>query len=204
MLPNQLTPESFAAYPAEARQLAVQQIALLQRLPLAFLPLLLRELIVYDWKFPAERADLARQFTYLGTLAAGETHRGQGARAHSEPERAGQCWPRPAAARAAGQSSRGGAPVACILGAAPSSNRVTILLPEGGHHRVFDWGAVRRRDLGAEAGQQLKLVHLWVSSSCWVVAGLRSASCLRSRCRARLIRDWTVPSGTPVAVAICS
>jgi hypothetical protein len=33
--------------------------------------LLLRELIVYDWKFPAERADLARQFTYLGTLAAG-------------------------------------------------------------------------------------------------------------------------------------
>jgi hypothetical protein len=45
--------------------------------------------------------------------------------------------------------------VACILGAVPSSNRVTILLPEGGHHGVFDWGAVRRRDLGAEAGQQL-------------------------------------------------
>jgi hypothetical protein len=71
MLPNQLSPDSFAAYPPEARQLAVKQIALLQRLPLAFLPLLLRELIVYDWKFPAERADLGRQFTYLGTLAAG-------------------------------------------------------------------------------------------------------------------------------------
>lgn len=71
MLPNQLTPASFAAYPPEARQLAVQQIALLRRLPLAFLPLLLRELIVYDWKFPAERADLTRQFTYLGALAAG-------------------------------------------------------------------------------------------------------------------------------------
>ena len=65
MLPNQLTPGSFAAYPPEARSLAVKQIALLQRLPLAFLPLLLRELIVYDWKFPAERADLGRQFTYL-------------------------------------------------------------------------------------------------------------------------------------------
>jgi hypothetical protein len=71
MLPNQLASSSFAAYPPEARQLAVKQIALLQRLPLAFLPLLLRELIVYDWKFPAERADLGRQFTYLGTLAAG-------------------------------------------------------------------------------------------------------------------------------------
>jgi hypothetical protein len=71
MLPHELTPASFAAYPLEARQLAVKQIALLQRLPLAFLPLLLRELIVYDWKFPAERADLGRQFTYLGTLAAG-------------------------------------------------------------------------------------------------------------------------------------
>src|SRR5580698_6019484 len=71
MLPDQLTPGSFAAYPPEARQLAVKQIGLLQRLPLAFLPLLLRELIVYDWKFPAERADLERQFTYLGTLAPG-------------------------------------------------------------------------------------------------------------------------------------
>jgi hypothetical protein len=71
MLPNQLNPDSFAGYPTEARSLAVKQIALLRRLPLAFLPLLLRELIVYDWKFPAERADLGRQFTYLGTLAAG-------------------------------------------------------------------------------------------------------------------------------------
>jgi hypothetical protein len=41
------------------------------------------------------------------------------------------------------------------LGAAPSSNQVTILLQEGGHHLEFDWGAGRRRDLGAEAGQQL-------------------------------------------------
>jgi hypothetical protein len=65
MLPEQLTPASFSAYPPEARQIAVSQIALLRRLPLAFLPLLLRELIVYDWKFPAERADLDRQFAYL-------------------------------------------------------------------------------------------------------------------------------------------
>ncbi|MDR3701129.1 MAG: hypothetical protein P4L56_15895 [Candidatus Sulfopaludibacter sp.] len=71
MLPNQLSAASFAGYPPEARQLAVKRLALLQRLPLAFLPLLLRELIVYDWKFPAERGDFVRQFTYLGSLADG-------------------------------------------------------------------------------------------------------------------------------------
>ncbi len=72
MLPDQLSAGSFNVYPPEARQLAIKQIALLQRLPLAFLPLLLRELIVYDWKFPAERTDLDRQFSYLGTLSAGQ------------------------------------------------------------------------------------------------------------------------------------
>lgn len=69
MLPAELSPQSFAQYPPEARQLATRQIALLRRLPLAFLPLLLRELIVYDWKFPAERTELDRQFRYLGELA---------------------------------------------------------------------------------------------------------------------------------------
>ena len=68
MLPEQLTPASFAAYPPQARRVATQNIAILQRLPLAFAPLLLRELIVYDWKFPAERADLDRQFEYLRRL----------------------------------------------------------------------------------------------------------------------------------------
>ena len=71
MLPDQLTPESFAGYPPQARELAIRRIAILRRLPLAFVPLLLRELIVYDWKFPAERVDLDRQFTYLGGLAPG-------------------------------------------------------------------------------------------------------------------------------------
>jgi hypothetical protein len=69
MLPNQLTADSFAGYPPEAKQLATKQIGLLQRLPLAFVPLLLRELIVYDWKFPAERIDLDRQFAYLAQPA---------------------------------------------------------------------------------------------------------------------------------------
>ena len=47
-----------------------QQSPLLQQLPLAFLPLLLREVIVYDWKFPAERDEIDRQFRYLASLTA--------------------------------------------------------------------------------------------------------------------------------------
>jgi len=69
MLPNQLTAESFARYPEEARKSAAGQIDLLRRLPLGFVPLLLRELIVYDWKFPAERRDLDRQFAWLRSLS---------------------------------------------------------------------------------------------------------------------------------------
>jgi hypothetical protein len=94
MLPNQLTPGSFAGYPTEARQLAVKQIALLQRLPLAFVPLLLRELIVYDWKFPSERADLDRQFTYLGSLtpSALETAMSAFARLKLSPELERMDW----------------------------------------------------------------------------------------------------------------
>src|SRR5437588_290337 len=69
MLPNQLVAESFAGYPAEARRIAASHTGLLRRLPLGFVPLLLRELIVYDWKFPAERTDLDRQFAYLTSLS---------------------------------------------------------------------------------------------------------------------------------------
>jgi hypothetical protein len=72
MLPNQLAIENFSGYPPEARRVAASQIPILRRLPLSFVPLLLRELIVYDWKFPAERKDLDRQFKYLASLPAGE------------------------------------------------------------------------------------------------------------------------------------
>jgi hypothetical protein len=68
MLPSQLTPERFNGYPPEAKQAAITHLALLRQLPLAFVPLLLRELIAYDWKFPAERAELDRQLHYLSSL----------------------------------------------------------------------------------------------------------------------------------------
>ena len=69
MLPSQLKPENFSAYPPQARQYAVDHLALLQQLPESFVPLLLREMIAYDWKFPAERKDLDRQLEYLGSLS---------------------------------------------------------------------------------------------------------------------------------------
>lgn len=69
MLPSQLKVEKFKTYPPQARQLAADHIALLQQSPESFVPLLLREMIVYDWKFPAERKDLDRQLAYLGSLS---------------------------------------------------------------------------------------------------------------------------------------
>ena len=68
MLPAALTPDAFKGYQPEARRLATERIELLKRMPLAFAPLLLREVIVYDWKFPAERRDIDRQFDYLARL----------------------------------------------------------------------------------------------------------------------------------------
>jgi hypothetical protein len=63
-----LSSERFRSYPPHARQVADQNLTLLEQLPLAFLPLLLRELITYDWKFPAERDEIDRQFRYLHGL----------------------------------------------------------------------------------------------------------------------------------------
>ncbi len=68
MLPAQLTAASFSAYAPEARALAVRNLTILNALPLSFLPLLLRELMAYDWRFPAERLDLDQQFRYLNSL----------------------------------------------------------------------------------------------------------------------------------------
>src|SRR6202041_3953298 len=70
MLARPIQAEQFQSYPPQAKQIATSNISLLQQLPLAFLPLLLREVIVYDWKFPAERDEIDRQSRYLGGLTA--------------------------------------------------------------------------------------------------------------------------------------
>src|ERR1700748_3232592 len=68
MLVQQLRSEQFHSYPPQAQRIAAPTLSLLQQLPPAFLPLLLREIIVYDWKFPAERDEIDRQIRYLGGL----------------------------------------------------------------------------------------------------------------------------------------
>jgi hypothetical protein len=70
MIVQQLREQQFQDYPPAARKVATSHIGLLQQLPLAFLPLLLREVIAYDWKFPAEQDEIDRQFRYLGSLTA--------------------------------------------------------------------------------------------------------------------------------------
>jgi len=70
MLPRDLKPEQFSGYPPEARKLVVHYIAALQRLPLSFLPSLLREAVEYDYKFPPERRALERELANLNSLPA--------------------------------------------------------------------------------------------------------------------------------------
>ncbi|HZQ53848.1 MAG TPA: hypothetical protein VFB14_16720 [Bryobacteraceae bacterium] len=70
MLPSALRAKHFNGYPPEAKQLIISHLALLQQLPLSLVPLLLREAIEYDWKFPAERRALDHQLAYLAGLSA--------------------------------------------------------------------------------------------------------------------------------------
>jgi hypothetical protein len=55
---RRITPEALAKYPSEARALAGEHIGLLQRLPAAFLPILLLQIKQFDYSFPAERKKL--------------------------------------------------------------------------------------------------------------------------------------------------
>ena len=72
MLPRDLKPEQFAGYPPEARKLVGNYLGILRQLPLSFLPSLLRELIDYDFKFPAERKAREKELANLGSLSVGE------------------------------------------------------------------------------------------------------------------------------------
>jgi hypothetical protein len=73
MLPADLKAEQFSGYPPEARKLALNYLDTFQRLPLSFLPNLLREVIDYDFKFPAERTALEKELANLHALSAEET-----------------------------------------------------------------------------------------------------------------------------------
>jgi hypothetical protein len=68
MLPSAIKAEQFAGYPPDARKLAVAHLSALQQLPLSFAPILLREVIDYDFKFPAERAAIDQELATLSSL----------------------------------------------------------------------------------------------------------------------------------------
>jgi hypothetical protein len=69
MLPRDLKAEQFAGYPPEARRLVVAHLDALRQLPLSIAPSLLREVIDYDFKFPAERAAIDRELANLSSLS---------------------------------------------------------------------------------------------------------------------------------------
>jgi hypothetical protein len=69
MLPRDLKAAQFAGYPPQARALAVAHLAALQQLPLSFVPSLLREVIDYDYKFPAERGAIDKELANLSSLS---------------------------------------------------------------------------------------------------------------------------------------
>jgi hypothetical protein len=69
MLPPELKPEQFSGYPPEAKKLVTNYLRALQKLPLSFVPSLLREAIEYDFKFPAERRHLDRELANLDSLS---------------------------------------------------------------------------------------------------------------------------------------
>jgi len=68
MLPRNLASDRFGSYPPLAKKLAVAHLASLERLPLSFLPGLLRELIEYDFKFPVERTAIEKELAILESL----------------------------------------------------------------------------------------------------------------------------------------
>ena len=75
MQPGDLNASSFLQYPPRARALAVRELPSLRQLPLTLAPILLRELISYDWKLPGERAELNKQFLFLNALTQHERSR---------------------------------------------------------------------------------------------------------------------------------
>src|SRR5882762_6500558 len=74
MQPTDLTSQTFAGYPPQAREAAVAKLDLLRRLPMPLVPILLREIIAYDWKFPSERRELDAHLAYLGSLTPTALH----------------------------------------------------------------------------------------------------------------------------------
>jgi hypothetical protein len=74
MLPRDLKTEQFAGYPPQAREVVAAHLGALQQLPLSFLPSLLREVIDYDYKFPAERTAIDKELTNLSSFSPAQVN----------------------------------------------------------------------------------------------------------------------------------
>ncbi len=72
MEPANLRERDFAHYPPQARSVADAHLAVLRRIPVSLLPLILRQLIKYDWLFPPEQRELTGQLKALESLTPGE------------------------------------------------------------------------------------------------------------------------------------
>jgi hypothetical protein len=73
MLPGDLKPEQFNGYSPDARKLVTGYVETLQRLPLSFVPSLLREVIDYDFRFPPERNAIEKELANLKSLSPEQT-----------------------------------------------------------------------------------------------------------------------------------
>lgn len=72
MKPSNLDHDAFAAYPPQARRLINAHVEVLRQLPLSFLPNLLKEVIDYDFKFPAEQSSIEKELSVLSSLSSTE------------------------------------------------------------------------------------------------------------------------------------
>lgn len=73
--PRTLSQDSFRDYPPEARALVGRFLPLLRTIPLPLLPLLLREISAFDYRFPRERERILSQLTQLQSMDAGQRDR---------------------------------------------------------------------------------------------------------------------------------
>jgi hypothetical protein len=67
VLASSLTVKDLSQYPPLARALATQYLETLRTLPLLLSAMLLRQLVSYDWQFPAERESLGQQLALLAS-----------------------------------------------------------------------------------------------------------------------------------------
>ena len=72
MRSQNLTMDRFAHYPPKAQAFVAENISILRQIPLPLLSILLTQIILYDFRFPAEQQTLVRQFKELTAMSSVE------------------------------------------------------------------------------------------------------------------------------------